>query len=119
MLTDNQIHGIIILLLLVIIYLLYQREKFTTECKNRDCYQCTGSKEVYRNQYCLDNTAQHICPDGYKLDDNTKRCYKDITNENKVYQFEAPAKKVCGENEIQVGDVCVTEATHFFDPNNN
>lgn len=116
MLTENQMHGVIIFLLFVVIYFLFKREKFTSECKNRDCYECSKSQEVYRNQYCLDNKVQRICPDGYKLDNDTNLCIKKVINENKVYEFEAPANRVCDDNEIQVGDVCVTHANHYFDP---
>jgi len=116
MLTENQEQYIIIFLLFIIIYFLFKKEKFTSECKNRDCYECSGSKEVYRNYYCLDNTVQKTCPDDYKLDSNTNLCVKSVINENKVYEFEAPTNRICNNNEIQVGDVCVTEANHYFDP---
>jgi hypothetical protein len=103
---------------MVIIFLLYNKnienEGFETVCKNRQCFECPD--KVYREDYCYAGPVQRVCPDGYTLDENHLLCVKTVTNENKDYQFNARPEMMCGPDQLQVGDACVTQAKYYFDP---
>jgi hypothetical protein len=116
MLTESQMNIIIIVLLFtIVVLLLTKNENFNTTCKNGQCFECKDDN--YRNNYCYQKPVTRVCPDGYQLNTETLMCDKTVVSENKLYTVTARPTYTCDENQIQVGDSCVTEAKYYFKNN--
>lgn len=115
MLTDTQSNIVIIFLLVVIVFLLFKKnESFESTCKNGQCFECKN--KIYREDYCYAGPVNRVCPNGYKLNNETLLCDKIVENENKHYTVTARPNYTCSKDQMQVGDACVTQPNYYFDP---
>jgi hypothetical protein len=115
-LSENKIEIVIIVLLSIIIYLMFKpnQDGFQNLCKNGQCFNCKG--KIYRGEYCYENKVERKCYNGYTLDDKTKLCKKKIHNEKKTYEVTAPPRMICKNDNIQIGNTCVSNPIYYFDP---